>query len=295
MKPLHFCVVLGVVALLVVGPARAETVLVVSDVDPTDPAGYDASLVTWLEGLGYTVDTDGMNGNYKEGNSPWAAGNEAKLQRLLDADLVIVSRKTSSGSYDNDRAGWNTLATPLILMSGYLTRGASQTKWYWANVDSGDAGKAVTDLVVEAGQTGHSWLAGVTLDGADSFAGFDWSPLAEAPKAVYLPNTGATWADGATVLATYDGRDILVDIPAGAEMINGDIAGARRGFLGQWGYDLNIDVGAGSRKAQFEDFLTDDYKTVLSNMIAEMVPEPGTIALLGFGGLAALLRRKRQA
>lgn len=214
-------------------PSRAETILIVSQ----QPAGgRDAAMVTFFEGLGYTVDTDGMNNNYKEGaTSPWAAGNEAKLAKLQAADLVILSRHTVSGDYDNDRKNWNELATPLLLMSGYLTR---NTHWGWTSGASGDALKSVTDMLVVSGQESHPFLDGLT----GPVTLFDWSPGTEAPKNVYLPNTDALPVAGATVIGTFDGRTMLMDIPAGTAFntpATDGTAGARRVFFSTWGYDAD--------------------------------------------------------
>ncbi|MHC4750336.1 MAG: DUF1349 domain-containing protein [Planctomycetota bacterium] len=255
----------------------ATTILVVSDskvpgVDPTE-IHEDDELVQFLEDLGFTVDTDGMaqegqnNGNYREGGrSPWAAGNESKLQHLQDADLIIVSRRPSSGSYDNDRSNWNTLETPLILMSGYFTRGGGDNRWHWTNGGSGNTGNTVTDIEIEAGQEDHPFLTGLT----GPITVFDWStsPGGICPKGVYLP--GDDFMAGTTLIGRFDGRPMLADIPAGTTFANGDVAGERRVFLGHWGYDIDL-AAPYDREANFDDFITDDYKTLLMNIINEIL------------------------
>jgi hypothetical protein len=269
--------------------AQAGIVVVVSDSyapeDTTQTDHCDDPLVAFLEGLGHTVDTSGMGGAMKEGaGSPWTAGNEAKLAALQSADLVIVSRRTNSGAYDNDRKGWNELATPVILMSGYLTR---SSRWGWHTGGSGDATLTEDKVFVESGQEGHAFVAGLT----SPIDVFDWpGDPATAPKGVYLPNTDGTSAG--TVIGKFDGRDMILDIPAGTDLDahNGTsdnfcVTGARRAFLGHWGYD-NPGV------YDFDDFVTADGATLMANVITEMIPEPATIALLGFGSLA-LIRRKR--
>lgn len=275
------------------------TVLVVSDSKaPGDTSGTDHrddALVAVLQGLGYTVDTSGMGGAMKEGgNSPWATGNESKLAALQAADLVLVSRRTGSGSYDNDRKGWNELGTPLLLMSGYLTRGESSSKkWGWTTGGSGNAAGATTDIDVVA--TGHEFLAGLS----DPITAFDWAPLTGAPKGVFLPNkTGSDPVTGVVVVGKFDGRDMIYDIPAGTDFDadNGTtgkygVAGARRAFIGHWGYDGTLPVPL-SGDSSFDDFITADYITLMDNAICVLIPEPATIALLGLGGLA-LLRRRR--
>jgi hypothetical protein len=245
--------------------------------------------VGFVQSLGHTVDTSGMGGAMKEGdNSPWAVGNEAKLATLQSADLVIVSRRTNSGAYGNDRKSWNELATPVILMSGYLTRGESSSKkWGWNSGGSGNASTTEDSIVFESGQAGHPFLAGLT----SPVDAFDWpGDPATAPKALFLPNTDGTSAG--TVVGTFDGRDVLIDIAAGVDLdaLNETtgkygVTGARRAFLGHWGYD-NPGV------YDFDDFVTAEGAALMANVINATIPEPMTIAFLGFGGLA-LLRKKR--
>ncbi|MFO8014601.1 MAG: PEP-CTERM sorting domain-containing protein [Phycisphaerae bacterium] len=267
------------VAGLMMGTAQAGTILLVSDSAAT--GDHDESFVTWLGSLGHTVDTSGMAEAMRE---PLDAGDKAAIEA---ADLVIVSRLTSSGSYDDERKYWNEVDTPLILCSGFLTRGGGDHRWGWTTGGSGDAAKSVTDMDVVSGQEGHVFLNGLT----GPVGLFDWSPGTEAPKGVYLPNEGDDHAG--TLVGTFDGRPMLMDIAAGTDLdaLNGtaDDYGtttARRAFLGHWGYD-KADAD------QWEDYITDDYKTVLGNTVTTLIPEPATLALLGLGAAATLIRRRK--
>jgi hypothetical protein len=51
---------------------------------------------------------------------------------LNEADLVIVSRDTNSGGYDDDDevTQWNNITVPLIQASAYLIR---SSRWQWIN------------------------------------------------------------------------------------------------------------------------------------------------------------------
>jgi hypothetical protein len=244
-------------------------------------------LVAFLEGLGYTVDTSVMGGAMKDGEDPWS--DAAKVAALEAADLVLVSRRTNSGNYDasESRKNWNELETPLLLMTGYITRGEGGGKrWGWTTGASGDA--TLTETMIE--------IMGVPFPEPL----FDWSTAptpGECPKGVFLPNNDGSseFSDEAVVVATFAGRDMMVLIPEGTDFdaLNGTtdkygVAGAARGFMGHWGYDYDDETIYG-----FDTFITDAYKDALAAMVAEVIPEPATVALLGLGGLALLRIRKR--
>jgi hypothetical protein len=58
-----------------------------------------------------------------------------------------------------------------------------------------------------------------------------------------------------------------------------------------------LDYGADdprNRRATWSDFITDGYKDAAATMIATLIPEPATIALLGLGGLTLIGTRKRR-
>jgi hypothetical protein len=73
-----------------------------------------------LEGAGHTVTL----------MSDMRTLDAAKIASLNEADLVIVSRDTDSGSYDDDDevTQWNSLTVPLIQTSSYLIR---SSRWQW--------------------------------------------------------------------------------------------------------------------------------------------------------------------
>jgi len=271
-------------------------IILISDCDApgTNPDGNhaDDALVEWLESLGYTVDTSGMGKAYQENNNPF--DDPAKVGALESAGLVIVSHMTNSGGYDDDRKAWNELNNPLLLCSGHLTSGGSDQKWGWTTGGSSDAEKTVTDIdVVDL----HPFIPTTP-------SLFDWSQAptsGEAPKGVYLPNSSEEIVAGGVVVATLDGQPMLIDYAAGTDFDAGNsgaeygVAGGRRAFLGHWGYDVELYYGEGDPRngpASWGDFITDDYKALMAQTIAEMIPEPATIVMLGLGGLA-LLRRRR--
>jgi hypothetical protein len=291
MKRLIFLVLPVAVCLTSVANAGYDIILI-SDCNPpdvTDGDHEDDALVAWLEGLGYTVDTSGMGKAYQDGQNPF--DDPTKVAALNSAGIVLVSRRTNSGAYDNNSKGWNELGNPLLLMSGYLTR---SSRWGWTTGGSGDAAKTTTDVEV-MGVVMETW--------------FDWSDAptpGEAPKSVYLPNNdGSSEFDAsALVIATFDDRDIMVLIDEGTDLdaLNGTadtfgVLGADRGLLAHWGYDSDLNYGDGdprNRRANWGDFITDGYKDAAATMIATLIPEPATIALLGLGGLTLIGTRKRR-
>ncbi len=242
------------------------TILVVSD---QSPGGRDDSLVGLLESSGYTVDTSGMAAAYRQDQAPF--DDPVKAAALGDADLVLVSRYASSTKYYKDQQNWNGLETPLVLMSGYLARDG---KWGWTNGRAGNAAKTESEMVVEAGQENHPFVAGLT----SPVQVFDWTeaPNHEAPNAVYLPHVN-TVRDAGQLVGTFDRRPYLLDIPAGFDLdqsvsLEYGTTGARRAFLGQWGYDAD-EYG-------FDSFITADFEALFATVLDEMVPpRPGPLAM----------------
>jgi len=288
---LYATLVLGLVA----GSVQAGTILVVTDCQVpgvADGDHNDDSLVTFLQGLGHTVDTYGMN-KTMQGDL-----DATDLQHANDADLIVFSRRTNSGAY-NKGTQWNTLTTPLLLQSGYLTR---DSRWDWTTGGSGDVTATETDMAIKAGQTGHFSLTAVhTITGPVTL--FDWSGVPagnnQAPKGVYLPLETDCDVAGTILVGTMDQapasvRGMLLELPQGTDTGNG-ILGAQRVLFSHWGYDdppTGVN-GPGSTPSEWEDYITQDYKNVMENIITTMIPEPATLTLLVAGAVATLIRRKK--
>lgn len=288
---LYATLVLGLVA----GSVQAGTVLVVSDCQVPGVAGgdhNDDSLVTFLQGLGHTVDTYGMN---KLMQGVWDTTDQDHAD---DADLIIVSRRTNSGAYNNGPQ-WNGQATPLLSQSGYLTR---DSRWDWTTGGSGDVTKTETDMAIKAGQTGHFSLTAVhTITGPVAL--FDWSGVPagdnQAPKGVYNPLETDCDVAGTILVGTMNQaptalRGMLLELPQGTDTGNG-VLGAQRVFFSHWGYDdptTGVN-GPGGTPSEWEDYITQDYENVMENIISTMIPEPATLTLLAAGVVATLIRRKK--
>ena len=289
---LYATLVLGLVA----GSVQAGTILLVTDCQVPGVAGgdhNDDSMVTFLQGLGHTVDTYGMN-KTMQGDL-----DATDLQHADDADLIVVSRRTNSGAYNN-ATQWNGIATPLIQQShGYLGR---NTRWGWFNAGAADQTNTVMTMIVDAGQTGHAFLAGVTISPVDdSVTIFDTSGAptpGQLPKRVYSPTGGVR--TGTVEIASYNTKAMLGEFASGFDFDEGGAlkfgtAADRRAYLGHWGYDDSPTGvnGPGGTPSEWEDYITADYETVLTNMVNTMIPEPATLTLLVVGAAATLIRRKK--
>ena len=119
-------------------------------------------LVAMLESFGHTVDTSGMAGAMNENQIVETFDDPVKVAKMNSADLIIMSRRTNSGAYDDNtmKHAWNELETPLLLMSAYQTRGeTSSKKWGWSKGGSGNASPTTeTDMAIETGAEGHAFL-----------------------------------------------------------------------------------------------------------------------------------------
>jgi hypothetical protein len=263
----------------------AQRILVISDATPppngADP--HDDTLVALLEEAGYTVDVSGMGATYQDGQSPFT--NATKLAAIAAADLILVSRRTNSGDYDDNRQNWNQLGKPLLLMSGFITRGAADRRWGWHDSGAADATLSATDIVVQAGQENHPFVRhfpSTTIVAYD----FTGSPTpGQIPKGNFLPNTDVV--AGGTVIARLAGRPILMEIPAGTNLDTGNPSSvgpygtttAHRVFLSQWGYDIDTYDRNGdliNDPAQFIDFTTADYRCLVTGVIARMLGYTGS-------------------
>ena len=114
--------------------ATAANIIWVSDAydERVDSITDDQGWVDLLAAQGYNVDyTKGAS----LGNGYWRTLDAAKIARLNAADLVIISRCTDSGSYDDgqERTQWNSITTPLILMGVHISR---SSRWLWVHSNS---------------------------------------------------------------------------------------------------------------------------------------------------------------
>jgi hypothetical protein len=207
----------------------------------TDNPANEAGLEPFLKGLiGSDIIVEIEDEKYRTLDATKRANLEA-------ADLVIVSRQTNSGDYNDgdERAFWNGLATPILLHSAYLSR---DSRWRWLQGNQHDADGLTHVAVVDES---NLIFNGVTIiDGQVQIF----------PTAI--DNTDVSTQDSAgngTKIATPAGStDVMIaSWDAGIEYYpgSGEIAGGPRiAFLML-------------RPHQFFPTLTDDGKKMLGNAV----------------------------
>ena len=199
--------------LLCSGPAGAYIVWVTENTNGSNPPNPDD--VGWAELLadnGYTV---------------WRRADlksldAGKIADLNAAELVIVSRDTNSGAYDDgtEVSDWNGITTPLILLNQYLSR---SNRWKWFN--GGSTGGSASPTL-EAADPAHPIFDGVALDPSNQ--------VAFATSNTPVGNT--TGVGNGTLLARDPGnnRPRIVLWNTGTEFYggSGQVAGGPRMFFG---------------------------------------------------------------
>jgi len=122
-------------------------------------ADYDSTTIQVLWDAGYEVDTL-TDQNIDDLGDPATA---AYYERLLAADLVILSRATSSGNYDNNsRINWSEVTTPVLIHSKHSMRSSRLRLLPTTSMITLD-----TNIVAKFVDPGDTIVSGVTLD-ADS-------------------------------------------------------------------------------------------------------------------------------
>lgn len=124
------------------------------------------------------------------------------LDRMNEADLVIVSRKVGSGDYNTE--DWNDLSSPLLLMSAYLSR---SNRWFWFDADTlVDA----TPETVIAEVPEHPLFEGVSLENDESGP---WHTEVDRGTSM---TSDPVINDGTLLATTDDGLVVAAEWPAGA-------------------------------------------------------------------------------
>ena len=130
--------------------ARCATIVWVATSEATDQ-----SYVDLLVANGYTVSADFRS-------DQGATLDAARIAALNAADLIIVSRHTDSGRYDDgdETAQWNAIRTPMLSLSAYMPR---SHRWGWLDTEGTNNANATMEVVL----ADHPILAGVPLGAAN--------------------------------------------------------------------------------------------------------------------------------
>ena len=142
-----------VLVFCMVSSSFAQTIVWVNE--NLDPNGvpYDQGFIDLLEGLGFDVVTN---------PGQWGDLTDEVLATLNDADLIMISRNSNSGNYFSDAAegtAWNSIETPLMLLSCYLTR---SSRWQWIDNTTIEEYLAVSPMV--AVDASHPIFTGIPTD-----------------------------------------------------------------------------------------------------------------------------------
>lgn len=216
--------------------ANAANIIWVSDFydDKGDGAPDDQGWVALLEAQGHTVDyTMGASA----GDGYWRELDDSKIAALNAADLIIISRNSSSGDYDDgdEPAQWNSVTTPLMLHTAWIVR---SSRWKWLDTTTL---LDISDVVVDILAADHPIFAGVA------------SPVQVTDGAVGLltaPDITGVDAGNGTLLAKVADVDVacIIEWEAGVEFYpgSGEIAGGPRMFFA---------AGRGARRAPRAAFI----------------------------------------
>jgi len=239
-------------------PAAAPkaTILWVSEAcdDTKDGARDDQAWIDFLTEQGYNVDYR-MGPAF--GNGFWRTLDAAKIEALNAADLVIVSRNMNSGEYNNgnERDQWNSVKTPLILMSPHVAR---SSHWKWYNSTSIPNGGRLMQPV----NAKHAAFTGVTVDEKGQIAA-----IADARQFQIL---GVQTVGNGTVIAkdAANGNAWIALWPAGVEFYAGagQSASGPRVFFGAGTQEVAATATAPA-VGRGELNLTDSGKAVFLNVL----------------------------
>ena len=216
--------------------------------DNGDGAPDDQGWVDLLEAQGHTVD-------FQRGI--WEELDDAKIAAMNAADLVIISRCSNSGSYDDgdEVAQWNSVTTPILNCAAHLIR---SSRWRWLDTTTLPN---ISDAVVDILAPDHPIFAGVE------------SPVVVGDGLVgpstYADITGVGAGNG-TLLAQVADTEVawIVEWEAGVEFYpgSGEIAGGPRMFFAAGTQESGGVIGRG------EYNLTPEGKTIFLNAVNMMLP-----------------------
>ena len=220
------------------------------DID-ADGTQDDTEWVNWLEAQGHTVDFQ---------LDHWATLDAAKVEALEAADLIVVSRGSSSGNYATDAAEiaqWNDITTPMVLMNAYVAR---SSRWLW--VDSTTINN-IAGPMMEVQVPEHPVFTGVTLNASNQVAIVDGTTGTGQTSFI-----GSIAVGDGTLIASTGASAWIVEWQSGSEFYAGS---------GQTAAGLRMLFSAGTQEAgatpQGAFNLTEEGEILLVNIILYMTGE----------------------
>jgi len=245
-KKLIFLVL--VLGFCMVSSVQAANIIWVSGFfdDNGDGEPDDQAWVDMLEARGYTVD-------YTPG---WEDLDDDKIAALNAADLIIISRCSNSGDYDDDAteiSQWNSITTPIIQSSTHLIR---NSRWLWFDTATLPT---LSDVVVDISVPSHPIFAGVSSPAqiTDGVVG----------PSSFVDITGIGAGNGTLLAKVTDAETAwIVEWEEGVEYYpgSGQIAGGARMF-----FAAGTQEGDGVGRGEYN--LTPDGEKVFFNAVRYMI------------------------
>ncbi|XAL98041.1 PEP-CTERM sorting domain-containing protein [Phycisphaeraceae bacterium D3-23] len=173
----------------------------------------------------------------------------------------------------------------------------SYSAWYnfgVSDITGGDRYFVLETSAADTPDNGQAWTASIglrDLAGTDSVQIFTTTPSNDVGS---TGSTASTWqnvvvtydASSGTINAYLDGNLFATDTQGTTAAVEGLVIGGHRDGTGR-NFDGQVDD-----VAFFDTVLTSQGIAFLQNNSASLVPEPGSLALLGLGGLMIARRRR---
>ncbi len=166
----------------------------------------DQGWVDLLRSAGHTVD---QRIPTTAGTGVWRTLDSDELAALEAADLVIISRDTSSSEHasnDAERTQWSSLKTPLILLQVYLAQGGTNNRWQWINSSTISARQAY--YLAKAVDSTHQVFTGVNLSAGGEVAWLDQTISATYGNCSYISVTAV--GNGKIIAARPDNNYAVI-------------------------------------------------------------------------------------
>jgi hypothetical protein len=253
--------VCAVATAVLAGSADAALILYVTN---GADAGETGALLT---NAGHTVSI------YDDATHGWNLPNQAAEDYVNGFDLIMISRTVNFGGIRGHGAKWNALETPMINLNQYLVSGQfSSASWRWGT-SNGSAQGLGSNTVLDVLAPSDPYLSGIALTPGSpetvvlNDEGARVWQLGGAPVAGVTPVV-VNAANPGQIYAAYAAQDALR--PGGAPQY----------YIAGPGGDTNDDTWNAAGE------------TALLNAVNTLVPEPGSLALLGLGSLLVARRRR---